>query len=287
MKNFIYLIIAVILSVTLTSAVQKTSTGTKNIILQSTVKNADRNELNKSAEIIGARLKLFGISSSDVKVLESTQQLKVVLPDNIVLSDIEGLITSRGDLAFYETFTHLEITDILKSDNPLFRLLNQDQTSNSSDPKVGCTTDENRKNAEKSILALSTVKNCRFMWGAGSKKSVNCLFALRTSEDGKPLLTRSDIASVNISGTSDNQGFKIQIKLNQEAAKVFAEATRININKSIAIVIDDRVYSYPRVRSVIEGGEVEVTGDFTEQEAKYYPVIFNTAQLPISFKILK
>jgi preprotein translocase subunit SecD len=41
------------------------------------------------------------------------------------------------------------------------------------------------------------------------------------------------------------------------------------------------------VQNVIEGGKLDITGDFTVNEAKYYPVIFNTAQLPLSFKILK
>lgn len=287
MKNFIYLIIAVILSITLTSAVQKTNPGTKNITLQSTVKNVDPGALNKSAEIIASRLKLFGINSADVKVSDSNGQIKVMIPDNTDLSDIEGLLISSGSLAFYETFTHSEITVLLKSDNQLFRFLNSDQAINPSDPKVGCTNDENHVKADKFLLTFNTLKNCRLLWGAESKKSANCLFALKTDEGGKSLLTRVDIESVKIANTTDNQGFKIQIKLNAEATKVFAEATRINLNKSIAIVIDDRVYSWPRVQSVIKGGEIEVTGDFTEKEAKYYPVIFNTAQLPLSFKILK
>lgn len=287
MKNFIYLIIAVILSITLISAVQKTNPGTKNITLQSTVKNVDPGALNKSAEIIASRLKQFGINSADVKVSVSTGQIKVMVPDNTDLSDIEVLIISSGSLAFYETYTHSEITDLLKPDNQLFRFLNSDQSISSSDPRVGCANDENHVKADKFLQTFNTLKNCRLLWGSESKKSANCLFALKTNEGGKSLLTRLDIESVKIANMADNQGFKIQIKLNAEAAKVFAEATRINLNKSIAIIIDDRVYSWPRVQNVIEGGEVEITGDFTEKEAKFYPVIFNTAQLPLSFKILK
>jgi hypothetical protein len=41
------------------------------------------------------------------------------------------------------------------------------------------------------------------------------------------------------------------------------------------------------VLDAIEGGEIEVTGDFTEKEAKFFPVIFNTEPLPLSFKIVK
>jgi SecD/SecF fusion protein len=287
MKNIIYLFIAVIISITLTSSIQKTDGSTKSITLQSTDKNAGPVLLNKSAEIISSRLKLFGIISSEVKVSAGNGQLTVILPDNADVSDVEGLVTSRGDLAFYETFNQSEIADLLKTDNQLFMILKKDNGISSSNPKVGCATDENRKSADKSLLSLAISKNCRFLWGIESKKSVNCLFALKTNEDGKSLLTRSDIDSVNVTKTADNQEIKIQIKLNSKAAKVFAVATKNNLHKAIAIVIDDKVYSWPVVQNVIEGGKIDITGDFTENEAKYYPVIFNTSQLPLSFKILK
>jgi preprotein translocase subunit SecD len=287
MKNFIYLIIAVILSMTLTSAYQKTAGSNKIITLQSTDKNADPVALNKSAEIISSRLKLFGISTSEVKVSAGTGQLKVSLPENTVLSDIEGLITSKGDLAFYETFTHSEITDLFKQDDKLFKMLDQDNVKSPSDPRVGCASVENRKKADELMLAGSHLNNCRFCWGTDSEKSLNCLFALKTKEGGKPLMTRSDIETVKIAKTSDMQAVKIQIKLKPAAAPIFAEATRNNINKCIAVVIDDKVASWPRVQDAIEGGEIEVTGDFTEKEASFFPVIFNTDQLPLGFRILR
>lgn len=287
MKHFIYLIIAVILSITLTSAFQKTTGSTKIITLQSTSNTSDPLALNKSAGIIASRLKLFGINSSEVKVSATPGQLKVSLPENTNVSEIEGLITSKGNMAFFETYTHSEITDLLRPDNQIFKLLDQDNIKSPSDPRVGCTTDENRKKADEVVLSVSHLKDCRFCWGVESKKSVNCLFALKTKEDGKPLITRSDIETVKIAKTTDMDGIKIQIKLKPQAAVIFAEATRNNINKSIAVIIDDKVISWPRVQDAIEGGEIEVTGDFTEKEANFFPVIFNTDQLPLSFKIIK
>jgi preprotein translocase subunit SecD len=287
MKNFIYLIIAVIVSITLTSAVVKTAGSTKNITLQATEKNSDPAALNQSADIIKARLKLFGIISPEVNISSGNGQLKVQLPESTNLIDIEALLTLKGDLAFYETYSHDELAVLLKNDKQLFTLLDESQLKNSFDPRVGCSAGENRKKADAYLLKMNNVKNCRLVWGAETKKSGNCLFALKTDEAGKSLLKRSDIESVKIAPTSDNQGFKIQIKLNATAAKVFAEATKSNLHKAIAIVIDNTVYSWPVVQNVIEGGEVEVTGDFNESEAKYFPVIFNTAEMPLSFKILK
>jgi SecD/SecF fusion protein len=287
MKNIIYLIIAVIISITLTSAYQKITAGSKRITLQSTVKSADPGALNKSAEIISSRLKLFGINSAEVSISAGNGQLTVLIPDSTDITDIEGLFTSKGDLSFYETFTQSEIADLLKPDNQLFKLLNQDNVKSPSDPRVGCTNDGDFKKAHEYLRSSVPIKNCKLYWGSESEKSGNCLFALKTGDNGKSLLKRSDIESVKLTNIADNQGFKLMIKLNTGAAKIFAEATRINLNKSIAIVIDEKVYSWPRVQTVIEGGEIEVTGDFAGKDAKYFPVIFNTEQLPLSFKIMK
>jgi preprotein translocase subunit SecD len=101
------------------------------------------------------------------------------------------------------------------------------------------------------------------------------------SNDGKSLVTRSDIESISL----DNS--RIMIRLKPSAVARFAEATRLNINKPISIVIDDRVYSSPVLKSVIENGELEVTGSFTAQEASFFPAIFNTEMLPLTFRIVE
>ena len=80
---------------------------------------------------------------------------------------------------------------------------------------------------------------------------------------------------------------RLQLKLKPVMKSVFAEATRNNLNKSIAIVIDGRVFSWPVVRSVIDKGEIEVTGSFTEGEVNYLPVIFNTEKLPATLVLNK
>jgi len=61
----------------------------------------------------------------------------------------------------------------------------------------------------------------------------------------------------------------IGIKFKKEAVLSWAEATRRNMDKAIAIVLDDKVISAPVVRSVIEGGNCQISGNFTEEDARY------------------
>jgi preprotein translocase subunit SecD len=256
---------------------------TTNLTLQAG-KEASAVTMKQSADIISARLRLFGIKSFDVKASDDLGQLKVQLPEAVSVNEIQGLLTSKGELAFYETYNQEELKIILHPDNKLFTLLTSVNDSKPADPRVGCTDISGRKKAEDFLASMAAVPGCKLAWKSASK-SGECLFALKTDNNGNPLIKRSDIESVKI--TDSKEGAKIMIKLKTSAAGVFADATKANMNKSIAIVIDDKVYSWPVIKSVIEKGEIEVTGSFTENEVKYFPVIFNTEELPLTFKLVE
>jgi preprotein translocase subunit SecD len=287
MKNIIFLIISLVIAITLTSGVQKNEAITKTVTLMAVTLNPESASLKKSAEIISERLKLSGLSTYEVKVVEGKGQLTVLLPEKANITEMEGLLTSRGELTFFETYGKNEITELLKKEDLVFKMLGIDKEQNESDPRIGFTGIENLKKADDYLRTVVPVKNCRLLWGFESEKQEYCLFALRTGMDGKPLLARTDIESVKIIAGENKQDTKIRISLKQSAKSIFAEATRHNMNKAIAIVFDDKVYSWPVVRSVIEGGEIEVTGNFSVKEANYFPLIFNTEQLPLDFKLIK
>jgi hypothetical protein len=287
MKSIIYLIISIIISLTLTSAVQKNPDKTKSITLQAIGKSVGPTTLKHSADIISARLKLYGLNSFEIKVLPDKGELLLHLPDKTSISEIEGLITLKGDVAFYETYDRNEILGLFGSDNKLFKLLSPIQEQKPSDPRLGCSLNENRNKVDEYLLSYKSAGNSKLAWGSESKKSGYCLFALKTDADGKALLVRSDFDSVKIVKSKDSEEVKIQIRIKPAAIGIFAEATKNNLNKAIAIVIDDCVYSWPVVKSTIDKGEIEVTGSFDEKEAGYLPVIFNSEQLPSGFKILK
>jgi SecD/SecF fusion protein len=137
------------------------------------------------------------------------------------------------------------------------------------------------------LKTAAQLKNCKLIWGQESEKYGYCLFALKTSDQGKPIMTGADVESIKIATVVGSDEPKIQIKLKSNAAPVFAEATKRNIDRSIAIVIDDKVYSSPVVRNAIEGGEIEVTGNFTRNEVNYFPALFNSNQLPLNFRVIK
>ena len=287
MKSLLYFIISIVIAITLTSAFQQSTGSSTYITLQSTDKNAGAEALKQSADIISARLKFLGISAFEVKAIPDKGQVKIQLAGNTDLAVIEGLVTSKGELTFYETYTNDEITQLLKPDNQLFKFLNNEQVKTSTDPRIGCGNEENMKKSVVYMRSEVHINRCKLLWGTDSKKSEYCLFALKTDKDGNPLFKRSDIESIKISTAKEPKDHRIQIKLKPAAISIFADATKNNLNKSIAIVIDNKVYSWPVVKSVITGGELEVSGTFTEKEVNYFPALFNSDKLPLDFIILK
>ena len=81
------------------------------------------------------------------------------------------------------------------------------------------------------------------------------------------LLDSSDVKNATATVGRIGQPF-IDIKLTDNGSKRFAEVTRQNIGKRLAIVIDGKLYSAPRINSAITGGEAEITGAFTKAEAE-------------------
>ncbi|WP_300669632.1 hypothetical protein [Soonwooa sp.] len=80
-----------------------------------------------------------------------------------------------------------------------------------------------------------------------------------------PSLTTSDISSV-YKVVADLGGYEIEIKLTPAGATKFAELTRNNVNKPVAIVIDKEIISEPYIQSEIPGGLLRIAGDFSDEK---------------------
>ncbi|MDP2647783.1 MAG: protein translocase subunit SecD [Candidatus Yanofskybacteria bacterium] len=86
----------------------------------------------------------------------------------------------------------------------------------------------------------------------------------------------------------DQQTFRPQVSLNltDEGAKIFAEVTRRNIGKLLAIYLDGAPISIPVVQSEISNGEAVISGNFTPNEAKLLATRLNSGALPVPIKLI-
>jgi preprotein translocase subunit SecD len=82
------------------------------------------------------------------------------------------------------------------------------------------------------------------------------------------LLDQTDLKSATVSTSTPTGAPVIDIAFTDKGAKHFAEVTRQNIGKRLAIIIDGQVYSAPVIRAEITGGAAQISGSFSEQEAR-------------------
>jgi len=78
----------------------------------------------------------------------------------------------------------------------------------------------------------------------------------------------------------------VSFSLNQDGARQFGRATAENVGRQLAIILDGRVQSAPRIESRITG-EGRITGSFTQEEAQDLALILRSGALPASLTYLE
>ena len=135
--------------------------------------------------------------------------------------------------------------------------------------------------AAKKVFDTRTVK---FLWSAKADEhfggDVYTLYAIKiTTRDGSALLDGGCISDAR-QDFSNVGGNEISMTMNNEGAREWKRITGENIGNCVAIVLDDQVYSAPRVNGEIAGGRSSITGDFTLEEAKDLANILKSGKLP-------
>jgi SecD/SecF fusion protein len=109
-----------------------------------------------------------------------------------------------------------------------------------------------------------------------------------TQEENEPLLLEKKAvltgdtltnAAVRFDQSSFNEPI-VSLQFNAAGAKTFAEVTAANVGKRLAIVLDGKVQSAPRIREAIPSGEAVITGRFDAQQAQDLALILRVGALP-------
>ncbi len=79
----------------------------------------------------------------------------------------------------------------------------------------------------------------------------------------------------------------VSLSFNTAGAKLFEEITGANVKKRLAIILDNAVYSAPVIQEKIAGGNAQITGNFTDTEAKDLAIVLRAGALPAPLKMLQ
>lgn len=103
---------------------------------------------------------------------------------------------------------------------------------------------------------------------------------IKTKLTGKDLET-SKVVFDPTTGTP-----QVQLQFTDEGAQEFADITRRNVDKIVAIVLDDQVIQAPRVNQPIVNGDAVISGNFTPESAKNLAISLNAGALPAPLNLI-
>jgi SecD/SecF fusion protein len=110
-----------------------------------------------------------------------------------------------------------------------------------------------------------------------------------TDEEGQVILTGDQVASAK-AGIIDQNGTKsyiVSLSFTDEGTTAFAEATTANVGKRIAIIYDNMIYSNPVVREAITGGQCQIDGMDSYEEAENLAATIRIGSLSLELTELR
>ncbi|MFZ6017403.1 MAG: protein translocase subunit SecD [Nitrospirota bacterium] len=79
----------------------------------------------------------------------------------------------------------------------------------------------------------------------------------------------------------------VSLSFNAVGAKLFEEITGANVKKRLAIILDNTIYSAPVIQEKISGGNAQITGNFSMEEARDLSIVLRAGALPAPLKMLQ
>jgi SecD/SecF fusion protein len=113
------------------------------------------------------------------------------------------------------------------------------------------------------------------------------LIAIKTNRDNRAPLGGEVITDARADFSQTSAYANVSMTMNSEGAKIWQRMTKENIGKSIAIALDGYIYSFPTVNNEIPGGQSQITGNFTVEEAKDLANTLKSGKMPAPARIIQ
>jgi len=205
---------------------------------------------------------------------------------------VEKLAKNKKDDKAAETKAIAEA----KKQNPLFGLqLVQGQGLAIVGYAMARDTADIDKVIYSDVAAQMLPAELKLRWGAkpedfggeNTRGDVFALYALKITEpNGRAPLEGDVITSAK--DDFDQMGHpSVSMQMNSDGARRWSQITKQNIGRAVAIVLDDAVYSAPRILTQIDGGNSQITGSFTIEDTKDLANTLNSGKMPAPTRIVQ
>jgi len=244
---------------------------------------------------------------SEMQSLEADTS-KEASPQDSIAETEAGIDTTREEsslLSEMEAGTTEDTTtaapdnvEQFRKEYPLFAVLNPSTDQSGQlfpGPAIGIAHFKDTSKVNK-YLNLEQIRNIfprdmMFRWTAKPVDDAGNYFRLIalkvTTRDGQPPLDGDVITDARQDFDQFGSNPEVSMTMNSEGAKTWQRMTKENISKSIAIVLDGYVRSYPTVQNEISGGRSSITGLGSIEEAKDLANILKSGKMPAPARIIQ
>lgn len=132
--------------------------------------------------------------------------------------------------------------------------------------------------------------NPKFLWGVENVNDggpeVFALYAMKMPDDGQPMLDGGAVTQARVEMDPISGRPTVSLNMNSKGAKTWKRMTENNVGKSVAITLDNVVYSAPVVQSVIDNGRTSISGQFDQEKAQDLANVLKAGKLPAPANII-
>ena len=238
-------------------------------------------------------------ADNKLRVLQSTQTaadstaVDTVATEAPVVAQATSTTDSLAAALKGESKSQAADLEQIKKEHPLLAIL---QVNPNGGPVVGYasykdTAEINRYLSMPEVLS-ELPKDLRLKWGVSAvafdpKAQTFELYAIKSTERNGRAAMEGDVI-VDAKDDYDQYGKPcVSMSMNTDGARRWAQLTKQNINRSIAIVLDGYVYSAPNVMNEITGGNSVITGHFTPDETKDLANVLKSGKMPAPAHIVQ
>ena len=182
----------------------------------------------------------------------------------------------------------------LKKEHPLLAIF-QLNTSGQG-PIIGYAnykdTAEVNKYLSMKEIKSELPKDLRLKWGVApadfdQKGQIFELYAIKSTERNGKAPLEGDVVTDAKDDYDQHGKPSVSMSMNSDGARRWAQLTKQNIGRSIAIVLDNYVYSAPNVSTEITGGNSIITGNFTPEQSKDLANVLKSGKMPAPAHIVQ
>ena len=265
-------------------------------------------EANKALKLTGAAdttVQAEAINTDSLAVLADTLKDATAAADTAAKSeDLVAQLGDKkegGDTAKTDTTGQKSFEDFAR-ENPFFAVLTpsvgqneQGQSELRKGPVIGMSLIKDTARVNQ-YLAMPQVRSkfpreFKAFWSVkpiDAEGRVLQLVAIKMpNRDFQAPLDGSAVVDARKQKGQFSDNWEIGMSMNAEGARTWKRLTGQNIGKSVAIVLDDYVYSFPVVQNEISGGNSSITGQFTLEEADDLANVLKVGKLPAPARIVE